>query len=445
MTAAYLPQEIIRKKRDKHVLSDEEIRFFVAGVTDGSIGESQIAALCMAVFFNDMTLGERTALMLAMRDSGNCLDWRRADLDGPLLDKHSTGGVGDLVSLILAPMLSACGGYVPMISGRGLGHTGGTLDKLESIPGFATQPSAEKFATIVREVGCAIIGQTDALAPADRRLYAIRDITATVESIALITASILAKKLAEGLDCLVMDVKVGNGAFMPTYRASQALAESIANVATAAGCRTSALLTDMNQVLAASAGNAVEVSEAIGFLRGDTRNPRLYEVTMALGTEALVNGKLADSRQRAREQLQAVLDNGKAAERCERMVHRQGGPADFCTRHAHHLPRAKIVKPLLAPRSGFVRAMDTRAIGIAVIQLGGGRRLATDAIDHAVGFDRILPLGSRVDEHTPLVTIHAQNEDSWQQAAKDYTAALEIGENAASPTPEIYATIEAAA
>lgn len=445
MTVPYLPQEIIRRKRDRHVLTDDEIRFFVSGVSDGSIGEGQVAALCMAIFFNDMTVAERTTLTLAMRDSGTCLDWRRADLDGPVLDKHSTGGVGDLVSLILAPLLAACGGYVPMISGRGLGHTGGTLDKLESIPGFSLYPSPEKLSTIVRQVGCAIIGQTDKLAPADRRMYAIRDISGSVESIPLITASILAKKLAEGLDALVMDVKVGNGAFMPTYQASQALAQSIADVATAAGCPTSALLTDMNQVLAGSAGNAVEVCEAARFLRGEGRNPRLHEVTMALAAEALLNGKLAASRQAARERLQTVLDNGKAGERFERMIAVQGGPGDFLTRYASHLPRAKIVKPLLAPRSGTLRAMDTRAIGLAVIALGGGRRLATDIIDHAVGFDRILPLGSWVDEHTPLVDIHAQDQDSWQQAAGEYLAALEIGENVVAATPEIHATIEATA
>lgn len=306
----FLPQEIIRRKRDRHELTQDEIDFFVRGITDDSVTEGQIAAFCMAVFFNDLNLAERRALTLAMRDSGDTMNWQDAGLHGPVLDKHSTGGVGDVLSLMLAPMLAACGGYVPMISGRGLGHTGGTLDKLESIPGFNMYPSPEELRHIVKNVGCAIIGQTGNLAPADRRMYATRDITGTVESIALITASILSKKLAEGLDSLVMDVKVGNGAFMPTYQDSQALAQSIATVATAAGCQTTALLTDMNQVLASSAGNAVEVAEAVRFLRGDSFNPRLKEVTMALCAEALVNGKLADTRENARAQLQQALDSG---------------------------------------------------------------------------------------------------------------------------------------
>lgn len=441
--AHYLPQEIIRRKRDKHALTNDEINFFIDGVTDGSIGDAQIAALCMAIFSNDMSLSERSALTLAMRNSGICLNWNSVDLNGPVLDKHSTGGVGDLVSLILAPMLAACGGYVPMISGRGLGHTGGTLDKLESIPGFSMYPDPDQLTSLVREVGCAIIGQTERLAPADRRIYAIRDISGSVESIALITASILAKKLAEGLDALVMDVKVGNGAFMPSYQESQTLAQSICDVATAAGCPTSALLTDMNQVLAGSAGNAVEVAETVRFLRGDALNPRLHEITIALCAEALYNGKLAPSRQAARAQLQTVLDNGKAAERFERMIVAQGGPRNFLTDYKNYLPRAEIVKPLLAPHSGVIRTMDTRRIGLAVIALGGGRRLATDTIDHAVGFDQILPLGSRVDTQTALVTIHAQDEHRWQQAARDYLAALEINENAAQATPEVYATIDA--
>ncbi|SUO96235.1 thymidine phosphorylase [Suttonella ornithocola] len=439
--AKFLPQEIIRKKRDKGILTPEEIQFFVSGVTDGSIGEGQIAALCMSIFFNDLNIEEKSALTLAMRNSGDSLDWSNVGLNGPVLDKHSTGGVGDVVSLMLAPMLAACGGYVPMISGRGLGHTGGTLDKLEAIPGFDMYPSPDNLSRIVKEVGCAIIGQTGNLAPADRKIYATRDITATVESIALITASILSKKLAEGLDSLVMDVKVGNGAFMPTYQQSQALAQSIASVATAAGCQTTALLTDMNQVLASSAGNAVEVAEAIRFLRNEDVNPRLKEITMALCAEALVNGKLASDRDDARRQLQETLDSGKAAEYFDRMVVAQGGPADICNTYEKHLRKAAIIKPLYAPCEGIISAMDTRSIGIAVINLGGGRRRAEDKIDHAVGFDDILPLGTKVDTQTPIAIIHAQSEEAYQQAAQEYLAALEIGEKTPEKTPEIYETI----
>lgn len=442
--ARLLPQEIIRKKRDNGILTREEIDFFVQGITNESISEGQIAALCMAIYFNDLNLDERTALTLAMRDSGDILSWQGANLNGPVVDKHSTGGVGDVVSLMLAPMLAACGAYVPMISGRGLGHTGGTLDKLESIPGFAMYPSSDELHHIVKNVGCAIIGQTGNLAPADRKIYATRDITATVESIALITASILSKKLAEGLDGLVMDVKVGNGAFMPTEAASRALARSIVGVANQSGCQTTALLTDMNQVLASSAGNAVEVAEAVRFLRNERVNPRLKEITMALAAEILVNVSLAGSREEARNSLQTVLDNGKAAERFNHMVIAQGGPDNFCDTYKRHLGQAKVIKPLYAPTAGYLSTMDTRSIGIAVINLGGGRRLASDKINHRVGFDDILPLGSAVDSQTPLTTIHAHSEDDWLQAADDYLAAVTIGDTPPVDTPEIHATITAA-
>ena len=310
----FLAQEIIRKRRDGHALSDEEIRFFINGIRDNTVSEGQIAALAMTIFFHDMSMPERVSLTMAMRDSGTVLDWKSLNLNGPIVDKHSTGGVGDVTSLMLGPMVAACGGYIPMISGRGLGHTGGTLDKLEAIPGFDIFPDDNRFRDIIKDVGVAIIGQTSSLAPADKRFYATRDITATVDSIPLITASILAKKLAEGLDALVMDVKVGSGAFMPTYELSAQLAEAIVGVSNGAGVRTTALLTDMNQVLASSAGNAVEVREAVQFLTGEYRNPRLFDVTMALCVEMLISGKLAKDDAEARAKLQAVLDNGKAAD-----------------------------------------------------------------------------------------------------------------------------------
>ena len=299
----FLPQEIIRKKRDGQILTDSEIQFFVQGITHNSVTEGQIAALAMAVFFNGMTMPERIALTCAMRDSGSVLDWSELDLPGPVLDKHSTGGVGDVVSLMLGPMVAACGGYVPMISGRGLGHTGGTLDKFDAIPGYQTTPLNAIFKKVVKDVGVAIIGQTSDLAPADKRFYATRDVTATVESIPLITASILSKKLAAGLEALVMDVKVGSGAFMPTYEQSEALAKSIVAVANGVGCRTTALLTDMNQVLATSAGNAVEVREALRYLTGEYRHPRLHEVTMALCAEMQISGGLASDETQARQKL----------------------------------------------------------------------------------------------------------------------------------------------
>ena len=324
-----LPQEIIRAKRDGRELTEAEIGEFIAGLTSGVVTEGQAAALAMAVFFNGMTLDERIALTRAMTLSGETLDWRAPDLPGPVLDKHSTGGVGDNVSLMLGPMLAACGAFVPMISGRGLGHTGGTLDKLDSIPGYATQPDLLAFKRVVREAGCAIIGQTEALAPADRRLYAIRDVTATVESVALITASILSKKLAAGLEGLVMDVKTGSGAFMPTLKGAHELAQSIAAVATGAGLPTVSLITDMNEPLASAAGNAVEVKSAVDFLIGRRRDARLHRVTLALGAEALSLAGLARDAEEGAMLMQRTLDSGAAAERFERMVAGLGGPRDF--------------------------------------------------------------------------------------------------------------------
>ncbi|PHM58777.1 thymidine phosphorylase [Xenorhabdus sp. KK7.4] len=425
----FLAQEIIRKKRDGFSLSEEEIRFFINAVRDNTVSEGQIAALAMAIYFRDMTMEERIALTLAVRDSGTVLDWKKLNLPGPVVDKHSTGGVGDVTSLMLGPMVAACGGYVPMISGRGLGHTGGTLDKLESIPGFDIFPDDHRFRDIIRDVGVAIIGQTKSLAPADKRFYATRDITATVDSIPLITASILGKKLAEGLDALVMDVKVGSGAFMPTYEQSEQLAESIVAVANGAGCKTTALLTDMNQVLASSAGNALEVREAVQFLTGEYRNPRLFEVTMALSAEMLVSGKLAEDRDAAYRQLQAVLDNGKAAEIFGRMVAAQKGPADFIENYDRYLPTASFSRPVFAEnniikKQSIVTEMDTRALGMAVVALGGGRRKATDPINYSVGLSDIIALGSEVNTDTPLMVIHANNEDDWHMAAEAVRASL---------------------
>ncbi|AYD45903.1 MULTISPECIES: thymidine phosphorylase [Yersinia] len=437
----FLAQEIIRKKRDGQTLSEEEIRFFINGIRDNVVSEGQIAALAMTIYFHDMSMPERVALTMAMRDSGTVLNWKSLNLNGPIVDKHSTGGVGDVTSLMLGPMVAACGGYVPMISGRGLGHTGGTLDKLEAIPGFDIFPDDSAFRKIIQDVGVAIIGQTSSLAPADKRFYATRDITATVDSIPLITASILAKKLAEGLDALVMDVKVGSGAFMPTYQLSEDLAKAIVGVANGAGCKTTALLTDMNQVLASSAGNAVEVREAVRFLTGEYRNPRLLEVTMALCVEMLLSGGLAQDDADARAKLQTVLDNGKAAEIFGRMVAAQKGPSDFVERYDSYLPAAMLSKPVFTEQSGIITAMDTRALGMAVVSLGGGRRRATDPIDYSVGLTDMARLGATVDGQQPLAVIHANNEDDWQQAADAVRAAITLGDKKPEETPVIYRRI----
>ncbi|MFB2830771.1 thymidine phosphorylase [Aeromonas jandaei] len=437
----FLPQEIIRKKRNGEALSTQEIQFFVQGITNNTIGEGQIAALAMAVYFKDMTMDERVALTCAMRDSGMVLTWDHLNLGGPIVDKHSTGGVGDVVSLMLGPMVAACGGFVPMISGRGLGHTGGTLDKLDAIPGYQTSVDNDRFLKVVKEAGVAIIGQTGDLAPADKRIYAVRDITATVESVAMITGSILSKKLASGLEALVMDVKVGSGAFMSTFEASEELAKSIVAVANGAGCRTSALLTDMNQVLASSAGNAVEVREAVRYLTGEYRNPRIHEVTMALCAEMLISAGLASDERDARAKLQAVLDNGKAAEIFGRMVTGLGGPADFMERYDAYLPKAAIERPVFAANSGFVTAMDTRELGLAVVAMGGGRRAAGDKLDYAVGLTDFIRLGQSVDADKPIAMIHAQTEEQYAQAASMVQAAVRIGGERPEALPEVYRRI----
>lgn len=438
----YLPQEIIRKKRDGEVLTADEINFFIQGVANNSVSEGQIAAFAMTIFFNEMTMPERIALTCAMRDSGMVIDWSHMNFGGPIVDKHSTGGVGDVTSLMLGPMVAACGGFVPMISGRGLGHTGGTLDKLESIPGYNITPTNDVFGQVTKDAGVAIIGQTGDLAPADKRVYATRDITATVDNISLITASILSKKLAAGLESLVMDVKVGSGAFMPTYEASEELAKSIVAVANGAGTKTTAILTDMNQVLASSAGNAVEVREAVRFLTGEYCNPRLLEVTMASCAEMLVLGKLAENTEDARAKLMEALDNGKAAECFGKMVAGLGGPADFVENYDNYLEKAEIIKPVYATETGVVSAMDTRAIGMAVVSMGGGRRVATDEIDYAVGFDNFIRLGEVADSDKPLAVIHARTEEQWEEAAKALRSAITVG-GEYTPTPEVYRQIRA--
>jgi thymidine phosphorylase len=422
-----LPQEFIRAKRDGRELSEPDIGAFIAGLTSGAVTEGQAAAFAMAVFFRGMTLAERVALTRAMTQSGAVIDWSEPDLPGPILDKHSTGGVGDNVSLMLAPMLAACGAYVPMISGRGLGHTGGTLDKLDSIPGYAPQPELALFKHVVREAGCAIIGQTADLAPADKRLYAIRDVTATVESVALITASILSKKLAAGLEGLVMDVKMGSGAFMPTLDGARELAESIATVATGAGLPTVALITDMNQPLASAAGNAVEVQNAVDYLTGARRDARLDRVTRALGAELLALAGLAESVEAGDALLARALDSGAAAERFERMVAALGGPVDFLKRAHVALPRAPVIVEAKAEGCGVVTAIDVRAVGLAVVELGGGRARAADRIDPSVGLTELAPIGAEVGPKRPLALIHARNRGTADTAASRLRAAYRLG------------------
>ena len=427
--AIRFPQEVVRKKRDGHALAEDEIRFMIEGLTDGSISDGQIAAFAMAVFFQGMKRPEIAALTKAMAESGRHLSWK---LPGPVLDKHSTGGVGDKVSLMLAPIIAACGGFVPMLSGRALGHTGGTLDKMDAIPGYKSKPDIPLFRRTVTQAGCAIIGQTNDIAPADRRFYALRDVTATVESLPLITASILSKKLAAGLDGLVMDVKVGSGAFLPSTAEAKALADSIVGVARGSGLRSRAIMTDMNQVLGDTAGNAVEVLEAVEYLTGARREPRLDEVTQSLCVEML---KLAGVRG-AEAKVARVLDSGAAAERFAHMVSLLGGPKDFVERPKKYLPKAPVIRPARLGK-GVVTFMDVADVGRVVQALGGGRRLPTDGIDHAVGLTDVAGLGAVLGAKQPFCLIHARSEADARAAESALKAAVVVGATVPPPRPVI--------
>ena len=415
------PRPVIASVRDGHGLTAEGAALIARGLADGSVSDAQAGAFAMAVLTRGIGDDGRVALTRAMRDSGDVMAW---DLPGPVVDKHSTGGVGDCVSLILAPILAACGVFVPMISGRGLGHTGGTLDKLESIPGYRVDLDEDEFRAVVRDTGCAIVAASRDLAPADRRLYAIRDESGTVESIDLITASILSKKLAAGLDALVLDVKAGSGAFLKTHDQAQALARALVDTANGAGCHTAALITDMDQPLARSAGNALEVAESIAVLRG--QEGALRDLSVALSEECL---KLAgaDPAGAAR-----ALDDGRAAEVFARMVAAQGGPRDLIDRPEAHLSTAAVIRPVPAPAPGHVAAIDVTAIGHAVVALGGGRIRAGQPIDHAVGLTGLLRLGDPAGPDQPLATIHARSAGDADAAAAAITAAYRLGDKPAA-------------
>ncbi len=430
-----LAQEIIRRKRDGHALSAPEIDAFVSGLVTGSWSEGQSAAMAMAILLKGMSRSETVTLTLAMARSGTLMDWSSAGLDGPVLDKHSSGGVGDKVSLMLAPIVAACGGYVPMLSGRGLGHTGGTLDKMESIAGYQITPEPQRLREVLQQTGCAIVGASSGLAPADRRLYAIRDVTATVESTALITASILSKKLAAGLQGLVLDVKTGNGAFAATRSDAVALAQSLVTVANGAGLPTRAWITDMNQVLGDSCGNALEVQEALAFLQGRRQEPRLLEVTRALCAEMLQLGGLALDREQALQKVDAALNSGLALERFARMVQALGGPADFCERPEQYLAAAPVQREVRAPRAGWVCAMATRDIGLLVIALGGGRHLASDAIDPRVGLSEMAQLGQHVERGSRLALVHAADDAAAEMAERRLLELIAIGDAAPDAQP----------
>ena len=426
--------DVIRAKRDGRELSGEQIRFLVDGLTDGSLPAEQVSSLAMAVFLNGMAFDETAALTMAMANSGTVLDWSDAGLDGPVVDKHSTGGVGDKVSFLLAPIAAACGCYVPMISGRGLGHTGGTTDKVESIPGYQSGPDFETFRRVVKSVGCAIIGQTEDLAPADRRLYAIRDVTGTVESVPLITASILSKKIAAGLEALVMDIKVGRGAFMETHERADKLAKSIIATAAIANVRCHALITDMNSVLGTTVGNAVEIGESIRYLTGGEREHRLDEVVLGLCAEMLIATGLTDDRDDATQRCDDAVTSGRAAEIFGKMCEALGGPGDFVENYESYLPSAPVVRPIQG--SGYLQETNTRGIGNAIIELGGGRQTVGEDLDLSVGFTEFAAIGSNLDD-VPLAVVHAASEADAERAEASLLAACTTGAEA----PDVAAVI----
>lgn len=406
--------------------SAEELAWFAQGLADRGVSDAQAGAFAMAVCLQGLGPDGRAALTLAMQASGKTLEW---DVPGPVLDKHSTGGVGDCVSLVLAPALAACGVYVPMISGRGLGHTGGTLDKMESIPGLSTQMDERQFHSVVAEAGCAIVSASADIAPADKRLYAIRDVTATVESLDLITASILSKKLAAGLDGLVLDVKLGSGAFMKSAGDARALAKALVETANLAGCPTTALITDMNAPLAPALGNALEVVEVMKVLHGTERGP-LYELSLALGAQLMFSAGHAESGDAAREALSNAIVSGKAAERFGRMIARMGGPLGFVETPERFLPEAPVIREVTSLETGYVGAIDGEALGLAVVGLGGGRQRESDLVDPAVGLSEVVTLGQRIAKGQPLARIHAAREGQAEQAAKAVRAAITLSDAA---------------
>lgn len=406
---ALQPADIITRKRNGEALSDEQIRYMVENFATGTIPDYQMAALAMAIFLMGMDARETTTLTSTMLESGDTLDWPD---DGSLrVDKHSTGGIGDKISLVLAPLLAASGLQVPMISGRGLGPTGGTLDKLESIPGFRTDLDTDQIETIVADVGCVITSATASLAPADRKLYALRDVTGTVPSVPLITGSILSKKLAANLDALVLDVKFGSGAFMKSLDEARQLAHSLVTTAAQLGLNTSALLTDMNQPLGRAVGNLLEVNEALAVLAGEGPAD-VRELTLALARE-LLSGVGQPT-----ETLEQLLDDGSAREQFERMVHAQGGDLD-------QLASPPAAFEVSCSEQGWLAAVDAEQLGLAVIQLGGGRTLMGEAIDHQVGLEMTARIGDAVEQGQPLVVVYANDSSSQaglqQQLARAFT------------------------
>jgi thymidine phosphorylase len=436
-----IPQEIIRKKRDNHSLTEKEITFFVKGLTDNTFSDVQIAAMSMAIFANGMTAEETVWMTHAMKNSGDTLEWQNIVDSDLVCDKHSTGGVGDKTSLILAPILAACDLFVPMISGRGLGHTGGTLDKFDSIPGYNTKPNIDVFRHVVKDVGCAIIGQTSNLAPADKKLYSIRDIVGTVESLPLITSSILSKKIASGLKTLVLDVKVGNGSFNSTLEIAQNLAKSLVSVAKGAGLKCEAILTDMNQVLGRSAGHSLEVKECIQYLVSKKRDPKLEIVTNELISSVLMMIKKI-SKEEAIKQINTVLDNGLAAEKFEKMVYSLGGSNSFLNTYEKELSKNMYSKDIYISEQGWIKEIKTRELGLLLIELGGGRKQIDDKINYHVGYDNVLGVGESIDASTPVIKVIANSKDDFNKVKNKIMNCFVVSDSDVKKSNNIYEVIK---
>jgi pyrimidine-nucleoside phosphorylase len=438
-----LPAQIIQKKREGNALTEEEIRFFIDGFTRGELPDYQMSALAMAICFQGMNFDETMWLTRAMIQSGKIVEWRRPSGQGATFyaDKHSTGGIGDKTSLILAPLVAACGVKVPMISGRGLGPTGGTLDKLESISGFNVNLPLDEFQRITEEVGACMIGQTAEIAPADKKLYALRDVTATVSCLSLIVGSIMCKKLAENVDGLVLDVKWGSGAFMRTRESSAELARAMVEVGKRYGKKVCALQTDMNQPLGQMIGNALEVRECIELMNGSARADDLMEVTLALAAEMLLMSGVAKNVADAKQMLEKKLAGGEALRKFAEMIGAQGGDAKVCE-DVTRLPAAKHTRPIAAPKSGLVQSIECDQIGYAVIALGGGRKVSTDKIDFGVGFEQPKKIGDRVKAGEALMVMHYNDASRAAEAERMVQQAYRIGDGPVARRPLIVQKIE---
>lgn len=439
-----MPQEVIRRKRDRHELTAAEIASFVKGVTDGTVSEGQIGAFTMSIYLNGTTTAERVALALAMRDSGEVLDWSKTGIPAnTIIDKHSSGGVGDeKVTLLVVPLAAACGLTVPNLSGWGLDYCGGEMDMLASVPGYDGSPPPDKYMKAVVETGGAISAPTAQLAPADRKIFKVRDVTATVESVALITGSIMSKKLAVAPSGVVICVGSGTGAYMPTVDHARELAESMAEVAAGAGIPSVMLLTDLDSVLGTSVGSAVEMVETVDFLTGKVQDPRTKELVIEVTADMIRIAGLAPDMAAAKALAEAKLADGSAAERFGKMIAALGGPADFMDDPASHLKPAPVVRDVAPGRAGIVRAVDSRAVGIAVIELGGGRARAEDKIDHSVGFTRLAEIGTPVGGgDAPLGVVHARTEAHAEKAAAALRAAYELGDARPDETPVVFERI----